>query len=112
MPLFLAWVLSCLILSASFQHSQISDNESVTKQSPLAQFNHSGSNYSLRFNGIKLNAKDNVLEDNDSPLGLLSSLIPKIIVVTSNALPAWLHQVSGLEPRYRLRPRAPPISLK
>ncbi len=58
MPLFMAWVLSCLILSASFQSGQINNEVEVSQQSPLAQFNYAGKSYSLRFTGTKLENSD------------------------------------------------------
>ena len=54
----MAWVLSCLILSASFQSGQINNEVEVSQQSPLAQFNYAGKSYSLRFTGTKLENSD------------------------------------------------------
>ena len=86
----MAWVLSCLILSASFQGSQISDDVEVSQQSPLAQFNYAGKSYSLRFTGTKLENSD---DQSDGPeaiveltLGFLALAIV-LCLVMANVLP-------------------------
>ncbi|WP_338516443.1 hypothetical protein [Alteromonas gracilis] len=115
MPLMLAWALSCLILSASFQNSEIATQAQITKQSPLAQFNHAGNNYSLRFNGAKLynanpNSRNNDTDGDDVSLVLSFPLSSFASTVVDAPHVVYCFNKQTSDP-YRLRPRGPPYFL-
>ena len=76
----MAWVLSCLILSASFQSGQINNEVEVSQQSPLAQFNYAGKSYSLRFTGTKLENSD---DQGDGPEAIVELTLGFIALAKS-----------------------------
>jgi len=107
MPLFMAWVLSCLILSASFQSGQINSEVEVSQQSPLAQFNYAGKSYSLRFTGTKLENSDDQGDGSEAIVELTLGFIALAIVLCLG--------MANVVPRarqfYRQPSRGPPLSL-
>ena len=107
MPLFLAWVLSCLILSASFQTGQINEDIEVSQQSPLAQFNYAGKSYSLRFTGTKLENSD---EQSDGPEAVVEPGLG-IIVLTITLCLCFTYVAIRTRPHYRQPSRGPPLFL-
>ncbi|BFT29300.1 hypothetical protein D210916BOD24_04760 [Alteromonas sp. D210916BOD_24] len=104
-PLMLVWALLCLVVTASFQYERVSAQAELTKQSPLAQFNHVGSHYSLRFNGAQLD------DDGDDLAGLVS----EGVFPATTQYPAPSLSVTQVVQRARAflhLPRAPPNLLK
>ena len=108
MPLVLAWVLSCLVFSAGFQSKCIAEDVGFTTQSPLAQFNHSGINYSLRFNGLRLIATAQTLDSTDDvdalPSYMFINVPSRIVEVPFAGIPHNKGKQSYNYPR----PRGPP----
>lgn len=104
-PLMMVWALLCLVITASFQSEPISQRIELTKQSPLAQFNHVGSHYSLRFNGAQLD------DEGDDLDGLIEVSDTSAI----NRHPAPISNHTQIVQRVRAflpLPRAPPRLLK
>ena len=107
MPLFMAWVLSCLILSASFQSGQINNEVEVSQQSPLAQFNYAGKSYSLRFTGTKLENSD---DQGDGPEAIVE-LTLGFIALTVVLCMGTVNAVPRTRQHYHQPSRGPPLSL-
>ena len=107
MPLFMAWVLSCLILSASFQSGQINNEVEVSQQSPLAQFNYAGKSYSLRFTGTKLENSD---DQGDGPEATVELTLGFVVLAIVLCL-GMANVVPRARQYYRQPSRGPPLSL-
>ncbi|NMH60585.1 hypothetical protein [Alteromonas ponticola] len=107
MPLFMAWVLSCLIVNASFEVDKASAQPGFSEQSPLAQYQYTSKNYSLRFAGSKLTGHDDEVDAPDLVVSPFFALSTGISPPPALAPTAVVSEVS----RYRAKPRGPPAFL-
>ncbi|MCW8109585.1 hypothetical protein OPS25_13835 [Alteromonas ponticola] len=106
MPVFMAWVFSCLIMNASFATDNVSEQPAFSKSSPVVQYNYTSKSHSLRWTGTTLDG----IEQADTP-DLIPpwALVQATTVVSTLALEALLH--GHIQKHYRPIPRGPPILL-
>jgi len=110
--IFWAWVLSCLVFSAGFDSLSTFDEASITNRAPLAHFSHSDSNYSLRFNGLRLFASDSDDNGDDKELNELVSISANITRLFVTSLYTDDLHIEAFTRFYLHVVRGPPLTLK
>ena len=110
-PLFVAWVLSYLVISTGFQLPNVASNAEVTSQSPLAKYVHNTQRYSLRFSETKLSGNNSESNIDADPVGLIPSPIVSALfdVVTAGFSSAVLLYLT--KEWIKPNPRGPPSIL-